>query len=65
MKEDYIIYGCLEDGIYVRFNIFQITRNVINIPAFSSAEYIVYDLDLSRHEFTSDNNSTLSNLLCK
>lgn len=62
-EEDYIIYGCLEDGIYVRFNIFQITRNVINIPAFSSAEYIVYDLDLSRHEFTSDNNSRYDHLI--
>lgn len=62
-ERDSIIYGYLEDGTYIKFNLFNSTPNVNHLPGFKVVRYEVYDLDFSKNEFTSNNNLTYDHLL--
>ena len=62
-EDDSTIYGCLEDGTYVRFNSFSLTYGIHHAPGFSVAKYVVDDIDFSKHEFTLDNHLTYDHVL--
>lgn len=62
-EDDSTVYGCLEDGTYVRFNSFSLTYGIHHAPGFSVAKYVVDDIDFSKHEFTLDNHLTYDHVL--
>ncbi|MDA6090158.1 hypothetical protein ODV19_09310 [Lactobacillus amylovorus] len=62
-EDDSIIYGCLEDGTYVRFNSFSLTHGIHHAPGFSVAKYVVDDIAFSKHEFDLGNHLTYNHVL--
>lgn len=45
------IYGYLEDGTYVRINIFRNSNWIQNIPGMSTSKYTIWNLDFSKTSF--------------
>lgn len=62
-EDDSTIYGCLEDGTYVRFNSFSLTHGIHHAPGFSVAKYVVDDIAFSKHEFDLGNHLTYNHVL--
>ncbi|NRO29103.1 HEPN domain-containing protein [Lactobacillus helveticus] len=62
-EDDAMVYGCLEDGTYVRFNSFSLTHGIHHAPGFSVAKYVVDDIAFSKHEFNLDDRLTYDHVL--
>lgn len=62
-EDDAIVYGCLEDGTYVKFNSFSLTHGIHHAPGFSVAKYVVDDIAFSKHEFNLGDRLTYDHVL--
>lgn len=50
-SKDAIIYGCLEDGTFVKLNVFRNIYGALHSPGFSVARYIAIDITFSKIPF--------------
>lgn len=51
-NKDETLYGCLEDGTFVKLNVFKQIYGIEHFPGFSVCRYIVTDLTFSKVAFT-------------